>query len=168
MEFLLSGFDSFLIRWIHHVDNRLSVLIIVPPERSDLILSSDIPNCHFYLLEFDCFDIETDSWYCGDELSQFELIERSCLASAIQTEEKNSHFPFREEKRKHSGKVCPHFKFDIPKFIQSGFSVQSDSEKNWQKYIVRIYWLLGLEAYRRQRRSELETRLPGFRYPSIS
>ena len=51
----------------------LSVVIIVLPQRSDLMKTSDIPNGKFYVFIFQLFYIESDCWYSLDKLILFEL-----------------------------------------------------------------------------------------------
>lgn len=37
--------DAVSVVRVHHEDQPLSVLVVVPPQRSDLVLPSDVPNC---------------------------------------------------------------------------------------------------------------------------
>ena len=69
LEFLSSDFHSFFIRRVDNVDQGLSVLIVMFPELSDLVLSSDIPNCELNILELDCFNVESDGWDWWNNLS---------------------------------------------------------------------------------------------------
>lgn len=39
------GVDAVSVVRVHHEDQPLSVLVVVPPQRSDLVLPSDVPNC---------------------------------------------------------------------------------------------------------------------------
>lgn len=38
------GVDAVSVVRVHHEDQTLRVLVVVPPQRSDLVLSSDVPN----------------------------------------------------------------------------------------------------------------------------
>ena len=51
----------------------LSVVIIVLPQRSDLVKTSNIPNSKFYVFIFQLFYIESNCWYGLDKLVLFEL-----------------------------------------------------------------------------------------------
>lgn len=48
------------------------------PQRSNLVLSTDIPNVEFDILVRDCFNIEADGRNGGDILVEFEFVENCC------------------------------------------------------------------------------------------
>ena len=39
------GINAVSVVRVHHEDQPLRVLVVVPPQRSDLVLPSDVPNC---------------------------------------------------------------------------------------------------------------------------
>jgi hypothetical protein len=55
----LTRVDTVPIIRVYNENKTLCILIVVPPERSDLVLSSDIPHCETYVLVFDGFDVES-------------------------------------------------------------------------------------------------------------
>ena len=69
LEFFSGNIHSFFVRWVNNIDESLGVLIVVLPQLSDLILSSDIPDCEFDLLELDGLDVESDGGYWRDNFS---------------------------------------------------------------------------------------------------
>lgn len=44
------------------------------PERSDLVLASDIPNIELGVLVGDSLDVEAHRWYRGHVLIELELV----------------------------------------------------------------------------------------------
>jgi len=45
VQFVSGGIDTVSIIGIHDEDQTLRVLVVVTPQRTDLILTTDIPNC---------------------------------------------------------------------------------------------------------------------------
>ena len=59
LEFL-SGFnDTVTIIAVNNEDDTLSVLEVVAPQRSNLVLTTDIPHGELNVLVFDSLDVET-------------------------------------------------------------------------------------------------------------
>jgi hypothetical protein len=95
---LLSGnLNSFLIWGVDDVDERLGVLVVMLPELSDLILSSDVPHCELDFLEFNSLNVKSDGWNWWDNLAQLELVENGCFTGGIETEHQGSEL-FLSEK----------------------------------------------------------------------
>jgi hypothetical protein len=59
LQFLPSLNNTIAIVAINHEDDTLSVLEIMSPERSDLILSTNIPYGELNVLVFDSLNVET-------------------------------------------------------------------------------------------------------------
>ena len=56
---LLAGFDDTVpIVAVNHEDDTLGVLEVVAPQRTDLVLTTDIPHGELDVLVFDGFDVE--------------------------------------------------------------------------------------------------------------
>ena len=57
---LISGFNNTVtVIAVHNKDKTLGVLEVMPPERTDLVLASDIPHGEGDVLVLDCLDVET-------------------------------------------------------------------------------------------------------------
>lgn len=52
--------------------------LTVPPERSDLVLTTNIPYCERNVLVLDCLDVESDSWDGRDDFTELELVQDGC------------------------------------------------------------------------------------------
>jgi hypothetical protein len=50
----------------------------MPPERPDLVLSSDVPDVELDILVRDGLDVEADCWDRRHALVQLELVEDRC------------------------------------------------------------------------------------------
>jgi len=106
---LLSGLNNTItIVAINNEDDTLGVLEVMSPERSDLVLSTDIPHCELNVLVLDGLDIETDSGDCGNDLAKLQLIQNGCLSCSIQTDHQNSHLLFAPELVEELGECKTH------------------------------------------------------------
>jgi hypothetical protein len=57
---LLAGFDNTIpIVAVNHEDDTLGVLEVVAPQRTDLVLTTDIPHGELNVLVFDSLDVES-------------------------------------------------------------------------------------------------------------
>lgn len=52
------------------------------PKRSNLVLSTHIPDIKFDVLVGDCFDVETDGRNGGDVLVELQLVKDCCKRKA--------------------------------------------------------------------------------------
>lgn len=89
---------------VHHEYKALGAGVVMAPQRTDLILTSDIPHVKFNILVGDGLDVEAD---CGDgidALAQLELVEDRGLARGVQPEHQNPHLLVPE----HLGEDLPH------------------------------------------------------------
>ena len=51
--------DTFAIGRVDDKDEALSVLVVMAPEGTDLVLSANIPHGERDVLVLDCFDVES-------------------------------------------------------------------------------------------------------------
>jgi len=87
-----SGLDyTIAIVRVDDEDDTLGVLEVMPPQRPDLVLSSDIPYGELNVLVLDSLNIESDCWDSRDDFTQLELVEDSGLSSGVQTNHQDSH-----------------------------------------------------------------------------
>ena len=62
--------DTFAIGRVDDKDEALSVLVVMAPEGTDLVLASDIPDGEGDVLVLDGLDVEADGGDGGDDLSE--------------------------------------------------------------------------------------------------
>lgn len=58
LEFLTCLNDTISIVGVDHEDDTLGILEVMPPERSDLVLATDIPHGELDVLVLDGFNVE--------------------------------------------------------------------------------------------------------------
>jgi len=103
VKLVVSLSDTLAIVRVDHKDEALSVLEVVPPEGTDLVLTSDIPHGEVDVLVLDSLHIETDGRDCGHDLTKLKLIENGGLSSSIKTYHENPHILLAE---KTAEKLC--------------------------------------------------------------
>ncbi len=75
----LTSINTISIVGVYHEDKTLGILVVVSPQRSNLILSSNIPHCKANILIFDGLYVETNGWNGGYNLTQLELVKNGGL-----------------------------------------------------------------------------------------
>jgi len=91
VELFLGLAHSLSVVAIHHEDQPLRVLEVVPPEWSDLVLTADVPDGEGNVFVLDGFDVEADGRDGGHDLSEFQLVENRRLTSRVQSHHQNTH-----------------------------------------------------------------------------
>jgi hypothetical protein len=76
--------DTVAIVTINHEDGTLGVLVVVAPERANLVLPSNVPHSERDVLVFYCLDVETDGGDGGDNLAQLQLVQDGGLTYHMQ------------------------------------------------------------------------------------
>lgn len=74
MQFFLRLPDSLSVIGIYDEYQSLRVLEVMSPERSDLVLATDVPNRETDVLVLNGLDVEPDCGDGGDNLAQFQLV----------------------------------------------------------------------------------------------
>ena len=121
LKFLSGYLNSFLIWGVDDVNEGLSVLVVVLPELSDFILSSNVPDCELDLLKLNCLDVKSDGWNWWNDLTQLKFVEDGSLTGGIQTEHQGSEFLLSEEISENFSEVKSHlFDFLIISLETSG------------------------------------------------
>lgn len=118
LQLLASLDDTVTIVAVNNEDDTLSVLEVMSPQRSNLVLSSDIPYSELNVLVLDSLDVEacvaekiynqlcdspqrrstrsvvsirTDCRDSGDDLAKLELIENGSLSGSVKSNHQDSH-----------------------------------------------------------------------------
>jgi len=95
--------DPFTIIGVHNENQSLGVLEVVPPQRTDLVLTANVPHSEADVLVFDSLHVEANGGDRRDDLTQFQLVQNSCLSRGVETHHENSHLFLAKESRKHAG-----------------------------------------------------------------
>lgn len=78
------------------------------PQRSNLVLTTNIPHIKLDILVGDRLDVEAHCGDCRHILAELELVENGCLAGSIETEHEKSHFFGSEDLAHHFGELTTH------------------------------------------------------------
>ena len=97
LEFLAGLGNTLSIVGIDDEDDTLGVLEVMPPEGSDLVLSSDVPDGEGDVLVLDGLDVEANGRDSGDDFTKLELVEDCGLAGGIKTNHQDAHFALAKE-----------------------------------------------------------------------
>lgn len=81
LEFLTSLRHTFSVVTVNDEDNTLGVLEVVAPERTNLVLSTDIPNCEGDVLVFNSLDVKSNCGDSGDNFTKLQLVENGTAKS---------------------------------------------------------------------------------------
>ena len=66
VQFVACRIDTVRIIRIDHKDQTLRVLVVMTPQGTDLILTTDIPHCERDVLVFDRLNVESNRWDGGN------------------------------------------------------------------------------------------------------
>jgi len=115
LQFLTSLDNTIAVIAVNDENDALGVLEVMSPKRSDLVLTTDIPDGELDVLVVNSFDVEayTDSLFstvqmfehegyrqrtdCGnrcDNFAQLQLVQNCRFTGSIETDHQNAHlFP---------------------------------------------------------------------------
>jgi len=115
LQFLASLDNTIAIVTVNDENDALGVLEVVSPKRSDLVLTTDIPDGELNVLVVDRLNVKAytdssfstvpmfeDKWVCqrtdcgdrGDNFTQLQLVQNCRFTGSIETDHQNAHlFP---------------------------------------------------------------------------
>lgn len=79
VKLITGGISTLTIIGINHKDEALSILIVVSPQGSDLVLPSDIPHSEADVLVLHSFHVEPNGGDSSHHLTELELVKDSSL-----------------------------------------------------------------------------------------
>jgi len=91
LELLTRLNNTVAIVAVDDEDDTLGVLEVMPPQRTDLVLTTDIPHGELDVLVLDSLDVETDGRDGGDDFTELELVENRGLSGSVKTDHENAH-----------------------------------------------------------------------------
>ena len=80
----------------------------MPPQRTNLVLTTDVPDIELDVLVGDGLDVEADGGDGGDVLAELELVEDGGLAGSVQAEHEEAHFLGSEDLAHDFGDLAAH------------------------------------------------------------
>jgi len=91
LELLTCLNNTISVIRVDHEDDTLGILEVMPPQRSDLVLPTNVPHCELDVLVLDSLDVEADSGNRGDNLTKLELVQNGGFSGSVKTDHQNSH-----------------------------------------------------------------------------
>merc|ERR1719323_2278066 len=71
---------------VDHIDETIGALVVVAPERADLVLAANVPDGEAQILVLHSLHVETYGWNGGDHLTKLQLVEDRGLPCRIQAD----------------------------------------------------------------------------------
>jgi len=103
LKFFASFRHTFTIVGIDDEDDTLCVLEVVPPEGTDLVLTSNVPDGERNVLVLDGLDIEADGRDGRNDFAKLQLVQDGGLTSGIETHHQDTHLLLAKETREKLG-----------------------------------------------------------------
>jgi hypothetical protein len=104
VQFFTGFINTVTVVGVDDEDDTLCVLEVVSPERSDAVLTTNVPHGELDVLVFYGFDVETNGGDSGDDFTQLQFVQNGGLTGGVQTNHQNTHFLVAEESVKELGK----------------------------------------------------------------
>jgi len=105
---LLCFVDSLSVLTVNDENETLGASVIMSPQRTNLVLTSDVPNVELDILVCDRLDVESDGWYGCHGLVQLELVKNGRLAGSVEAKHEEPHFLVTEDAGEGFGDVATH------------------------------------------------------------
>mmetsp|Transcript_16073 Transcript_16073/g.26848 ORF Transcript_16073/g.26848 Transcript_16073/m.26848 type:complete len:253 (+) Transcript_16073:59-817(+) len=96
VHLITGSINTIRVVRIDNKDQSLSVLVVVTPQRTDLILTTDIPNCERDVLVFNSFNVESNSRNRGNDFTKLQFVENGSLSGGIKTNHQDTHLLLSE------------------------------------------------------------------------
>ena len=91
VELLAVVFNTLSIIGVDDEDEALGVVVVVSPETSELVLTTDIPHFEADLLVLNRLNVKANSGDRVYDLTKLKLVEDGGLASGVETNHEDSH-----------------------------------------------------------------------------
>jgi len=89
---LLAGLNyTVTIVAVDDEDDTLGVLEVMSPQRSNLVLSTNIPHGELDVLVLDCLNVEANGGDGCDDFAQLQLIQNCGLSGSVQANHQDAH-----------------------------------------------------------------------------
>ena len=101
MELIAGLANTVAIVGVDDEDDTLGVLVVVAPERANLVLAADVPHGERDVLVLDSLDVEADGRDGRHDLTKLELVEDGGLAGGVEADHEDAHILLAEEALEH-------------------------------------------------------------------
>eukprot|EP00421_Protoceratium_reticulatum_P009592 CAMPEP_0168373432 /NCGR_PEP_ID=MMETSP0228-20121227/8786_1 /TAXON_ID=133427 /ORGANISM="Protoceratium reticulatum, Strain CCCM 535 (=CCMP 1889)" /LENGTH=161 /DNA_ID=CAMNT_0008386355 /DNA_START=203 /DNA_END=683 /DNA_ORIENTATION=+ len=107
----LAVLDAVPVVAVDHVDETIGPLVVVAPERPDLVLAAHVPDCEAQVLVFNRLDVESYGRNRGHHLAKLELVQDGCFAGRVEANHQDAHLLFPDEALPDLRECEPHGQF---------------------------------------------------------
>jgi len=121
--------DTLTIVGVDDEDEALSVLEVVPPEGTDLVLTSDIPHGEVDVLVLDGLHVEADCGDCCDDLTELQLVQDCGLTGGVETDHEDPHVLLAEQTAENLCKGRTHSLHNT-RMLYSLYMYNAENKKN--------------------------------------
>merc|ERR1712118_575181 len=90
-ELLAGILDTVSVVAVDDKDEALRVLVIVAPERTNLVLATDVPDGEADVLVLNGLDVEADRGDRSHHLPELQLVEDRRLSSSVEANHEDAH-----------------------------------------------------------------------------
>mmetsp|Transcript_6020 Transcript_6020/g.15757 ORF Transcript_6020/g.15757 Transcript_6020/m.15757 type:complete len:262 (-) Transcript_6020:40-825(-) len=108
VQLVLRLADAVAVIAVHHEDQALRVLEVVPPERANLVLTAHVPHGEADVLVLHSLHVEANGGDGSHDLAQLELVQDRGLTGGIKSDHKNAHLLLGEQLAQHLAEREPH------------------------------------------------------------
>mmetsp|Transcript_888 Transcript_888/g.2773 ORF Transcript_888/g.2773 Transcript_888/m.2773 type:complete len:203 (-) Transcript_888:69-677(-) len=108
IELLLGVLDAVPVVAVHHVDEAVGALVVVAPERPDLVLAAHVPDREAQVLVLDRLHVEAYRRDGGHHFAKLQLVEDRRLTRCIEPDHQNAHLRLADEPRPYFRERCAH------------------------------------------------------------
>ena len=84
VEFVVDIVETVPVVGIHHDDHPLGALVVVAPQRADLVAPPHVPHGEVGAVEDDGLNVEADGGDGGDDLPELQTVQNGGLAGRIE------------------------------------------------------------------------------------
>merc|ERR1719313_2215200 len=108
VQLLLRVVDTVAIVRVHHEDQALRVLVVMAPQRTDLVLATDVPHREADVLVLNSLDVEPDGRDRRHNLSELQLVQNGGLTSGVEADHKDAALLLAEHPLPETRESQPH------------------------------------------------------------
>mmetsp|Transcript_55855 Transcript_55855/g.150446 ORF Transcript_55855/g.150446 Transcript_55855/m.150446 type:complete len:208 (+) Transcript_55855:106-729(+) len=106
---LLTGvLDAVTVVAVNHIDQAVGALVVVAPQRPDLVLAAHVPDREAQVLVLHRLDVEADGRDGRHHLAQLQLVQDRGLTSCVQTDHEDAHLRFSDHSLPYLREGQPH------------------------------------------------------------
>merc|ERR1719313_1952482 len=108
VQLLLRVVDTVAIVRVHNEDQALRVLVVMAPQRADLILATDVPDSEADVLVLNSLDVEPDGRDRCHDLTKLQLVQNRGLTCGVKADHEDAALLLAEHPLPETRESQPH------------------------------------------------------------